>query len=128
MQSENGASTPAALDVLKSNAIAAGYAADDINVRFATSAEYAALIAASTPPSPNVEAFVEELKSAIGGIVASNALAKSYPLFYPALQVRNFADVQALIIDAHATRVLSDPQYAVFQQLAVKHRIPVTLP
>lgn len=80
------------------------------------------------PPGPDVSGFVSDLKAAMGGIVASNALAKSYPLFQPALAASNFADVQVLIIDAHATLVLSDAQYAAFKQLAAKHGLPITLP
>jgi len=79
-------------------------------------------------PGPDVPGFISDLKAAMNGIVAANALAKAYPLFYPALDTGQFADAQALIIDAHATGVLSDLQYGAFQQLAAKHHLPITLP
>lgn len=84
--------------------------------------------ASALPPPPDVPGFVAELKAAMGGIVASNALARAYPLFQPALEKAVWPDVQALIVDAHATLVLSDAQYAAFQSLAKKHNLPVALP
>lgn len=88
----------------------------------------AAQLSDPQPPAPDVPGFITDLKAAMGGIVASNGLAKAYPLFYPALQQGVFADAQALIIDAHATLVLNDTQYAAFKALAAKHGLPVTLP
>lgn len=83
---------------------------------------------AAFTPQPDVPGFIRDLKMAMGGIVASNLLAKAYPLFYPALTVGNFPDVQALIVDAHTAAVLNDTQYAAFKSLAAKHNIPITLP
>ena len=87
-----------------------------------------AQIDAALAPGPNVPGFVAALKNAMGGIVASNSLAKAYPLFYPALETGQFADAQALIIDAHTTGVLSDKQYAAFGQFAATYHLPITLP
>jgi hypothetical protein len=83
---------------------------------------------AKTAAPPDVSGFVTDLKVAMGGIVSANALAKTYPLFWPALQMGHFADAQALIIDAHATLVLSDVQYGSFKQLAAKYHLPIVLP
>lgn len=80
------------------------------------------------PVVPNVQGFKDELKAAMGGAVASNLLARAYPLFYPALAEGVWTDLQALILDAKNTAVLSPAQYAAFQALAVKHAIPVVLP
>lgn len=80
------------------------------------------------PPEPDVPGFVDGIKEALGGIVAANVIARMYPLFYSSLQAGNFADVEALILDADSTGVLSKPQYAAFKELAITHRIPVTLP
>jgi hypothetical protein len=76
-------------------------------------------------PRPDVGGFIDALKTAMGGIVGANALAKAYPLFYPALQTGNWADVQALLADAHATGALTEAQYAAFKTLAATHNIPV---
>lgn len=92
----------------------------------ATQAEVDAVI--NAPAAPDVSGFVLDVKAAMGGIVASNTLAKAYPLFQPALGNGVWADVQALVIDAHATLVLSDAQYAAIKSLAVKHNIPIALP
>jgi hypothetical protein len=80
------------------------------------------------PAAPNVQGFKDDLKAAMGGAVAANLLARTYPLFYAALQEGVWADVQALILDAKATAVLSAAQYAAFQALAAKHALPVVLP
>lgn len=78
--------------------------------------------------TPDVAGFINELKASMGGIIASNALAKAYPLFYPALQTGVWVDGQALIIDAKATAVLTAQQYAAFQALAAKYSLPLQLP
>lgn len=80
------------------------------------------------PPAPDVAGFVSALKAAMGGIVASNSLARAYPLFQPALDKGVWADVQSLIVDAHTTGVLSEAQYAAFKQLAAAHYLPIVLP
>lgn len=80
------------------------------------------------PVVPNVRAFINDIKAAMGGIVPSNALAKAYPLFHPALQAGVFADVEALIIDAKSTGALTATQYQAFKDAAVKHNISVVLP
>lgn len=78
--------------------------------------------------APKPDAFIDKLKAAMGGIIASNTLARAYPLFYPAVQQQIWPDVEALIIDAHSTAVLSDDQYAAFKQLALDSHLPITLP
>jgi hypothetical protein len=88
----------------------------------------APLPADPAPIVPDVSGFVLDLKAAMGGIVASNALARAYPLFQPALEKGAFADVEALIIDAHTKLVLSDAQYVAFKSLAAKYNIPIALP
>lgn len=80
------------------------------------------------PVVPNVRGFIDDTKAAMGGIKQSNVLAKSYPLYHPALQNGKFKDAEALIIDARDTGVLTPAQYQSFKDLAVKHNIPMVLP
>lgn len=87
-----------------------------------------AQVDAALAPTADAGGFVEELKLAMGGIVASNGLARAYPLFYPALQAGNWVDLQALIVDARTSGVLSAAQYTAMKDLAAKHHLPVTLP
>lgn len=105
------------------NGVAVVLSADDEAAQLAEWSANAAL-----PLPPDVPGFLDALKSAMGGIVASNTLAKAYPLFHAALDKAVWVDVQALIIDAHTTRVLSDVQYAAFKQLAAAHHLPIVLP
>lgn len=84
--------------------------------------------AAAAALRPNAPGFANALKTAVGGVVGANALARAYPLFYPALQEGNWADLQALIIDAHTAGVLSDAVYVGFAALARQYSIPVVLP
>lgn len=79
-------------------------------------------------PLPDRAGFTQAVKAAVGGIVASNALAKLYPLFYPAVQEGNWDDVRALIIDAHNTGALTDLQYAGFKIMVVNYHLPISLP
>ena len=82
----------------------------------------------STKQLPDAAGFQTALKEALGGIVAANELATKYPLFQAALDTENFGDVQALIVDAHATGAIDTQQYAAIKQLAAQHSVPVTLP
>lgn len=77
---------------------------------------------------PDVNGFLLGLKVAMGGVVRSNALAKAYPLFHPAVQTWSFPDVQALIIDAHTTGTITETDYANFKKLAAQYNIPIALP
>ena len=77
---------------------------------------------------PDNDGFIQSLKNALGGIVAANSFAKSYPLFTVAVSASNWPDVQALIIDAHATAVFNDNQYSAVKTAAILHNIPVILP
>jgi hypothetical protein len=79
-------------------------------------------------PQPNPDGFVEAIKAALGGIVGANALMKMYPAFYDAVATGTWPDVQALIIDAKSTSVLTAAQYTAFGQLAQEFNIPITLP
>jgi hypothetical protein len=85
-------------------------------------------IDAAIPPSPDAEGFAQAVKAGVGGIVAANALATSYPLFFAAVQAQQWADVQALILDAQAKGVLNSGQYAAFKAAAEQFHVPVTLP
>jgi hypothetical protein len=88
----------------------------------------AASLSDPLPPKADVRGFINALKAGQGGIVNANKLARAYPLFYSALENGAFDDVQALIIDAHTTAVLTDAQYASFKQAAAANYIPITLP
>lgn len=88
----------------------------------------AGAIALRDAPKPDVEGFINGLKAAMGGAVAANALMRQYPMFYAALSTGTWVDVQALIIDAHATGTLTDAAYAAFKSISAQHNIPVALP
>ena len=87
-------------------------------------------IAPYVPPSPppSGAGFEQAIKTGVGGIVAANALARAYPLFFAAVQSGQWADVQALILDAQTTGAITPTQYAEFQAAATSFNIPVTLP
>ena len=82
---------------------------------------------AALPPVANVGQFVADIKTALNGIVGANALASRYPLFYPAIQGSDWADVQALLVDALTNNVLNATEYAAIKASAVANNIPVTL-
>lgn len=85
-------------------------------------------IAFMTPTvAPDGAGFIQTVKTALGGIVAANALAVAYPLFYQTVQDQHWADVQTLIIDAKATGKITAAQYTAFKAAASSHNIPVTL-
>jgi hypothetical protein len=83
-----------------------------------------------TPPntSPDGNGFEQAIKSGVGGVLAANALAVVYPLFFAAVEKGNWLDVQTLVLDANAKAVLSPTQYTQFQAAAITFRIPIVLP
>ena len=72
--------------------------------------------------------FAQAIKAGVGGIVAANALAIVYPLFFSAVELANWPDVQALILDAQTKSVLNQTQYAAFKTAAAAFNIPIELP
>jgi hypothetical protein len=95
--------------------------------RKATAAEVSAA-AAAIASIPNPIKFAQDVKTAMGGIVAGNALMKLYPAFFPAISTEEYPDVQALIIDAQTTGALTTAQYAAIKNAAITDNIPITLP
>jgi len=92
--------------------------------------EEAATLAAILPPSttPNITAFIQDIKAAIGGIVNSNNLAKEYPIFFSTIELGEFVDAAALIEDA-VTKGLLDPEALIkIKTSATNNNIPITLP
>jgi len=78
-------------------------------------------------PAPNGPAFTQAIKTGLGGIIAANVLATKYPLLSPAISLQNWADVQALIIDANTNLVINSTQYAAIKSAATTYNIPITL-
>jgi hypothetical protein len=87
------------------------------------------LAALAVPPNtaPDPTGFTTALKSALGSQVA-NGLMKVYPLFFPAVTERVWADVQWCITDALASGAITTAQYTEFQVAATAFKIPVVLP
>lgn len=79
-------------------------------------------------PQPNGPGFISAVKAALGGVLAANTLATLYPLFFPALQQGDWADVQAIIEAANTAGHLTSTQYAAVKSATVANNIPVTLP
>jgi hypothetical protein len=79
------------------------------------------------PPQPDPVGFTAAVKAAVGGILAANALMIAYPAFFPAIQSADWADVQALVIDAKAKAVITAAQYTAIKAAAAASNIPVTL-
>jgi len=77
---------------------------------------------------PNALGFQQAVKTALGGIVGANTLMVAYPAFLPALQQGQWADLQALIIDANTRAILTPAQYSAIKTAAAANNIPVTLP
>ena len=67
------------------------------------------------------------MKAALGGIIGANAIAVAYPLFFTALDTKQWNDVDALLEDAKSKSLLTDEQYAGIQVLATEFNIPITL-
>lgn len=78
-------------------------------------------------PHPDGLGFAQAIKAGLGGIVAANALAVAYPLFFTAVQIGNWPDVQALIIDAKTKSLLTTQQYSDIKTAATTFNIPVVL-
>ena len=76
-------------------------------------------------PAPDIPGFIAAVKQAMGGAVGSNALARAYPLFYPAVQQAEWDDVKALMRNAAATGVLAPEQAAAMLSIAVEYHIPL---
>lgn len=77
------------------------------------------------PPAPDVDGFIQAVKVGLGGIVAVNSLATLYPLFFPAAQAQNWADVNLLLLDAKTKTVITLAQYNAILNLAVTYNIPL---
>lgn len=79
------------------------------------------------PAQADPNGFAQAVKAALGGIVAANALAVAYPLFFSAVQSCVWADVQALVLDANAKAVITSAQYNAIKSAAAQFNIPITL-
>jgi hypothetical protein len=91
-------------------------------------AAQAAAAAAAQAALPNPTKFAQDVKTAMGGIVAGNALMKLYPAFFPAISTATYPDVQALILDAQITGALTAAEYSAIKSAAIADNIPITLP
>ena len=81
-----------------------------------------------TPPIvPDIPGFIDAMGVALGGPIPANDLAKPYPLLDGAIRNSNWPFVQALIIDAQTTSVITSTEYAAIKAAATAHNIPVTL-
>jgi hypothetical protein len=120
------------LHFLSTNDLAAGgYRLLPAGVVPITTAQAAAIQATNNPPAnptPNAAGFVSDVKAALGGIIPSNTLAGQYPLFFPAIQSSDWADVQALILDAQIRGIIGSTQYAAIKAAAISNNIPIALP
>jgi len=76
-----------------------------------------------TPP-PDIDGFIQAVKTGLGGIVAVNNLATLYPLFFPAVQAQNWADVNLLLADALSKSVISAAQKTAILAAATAFNIP----
>ncbi len=80
------------------------------------------------PLPPNSAGFEQAVKTALGGALAANSLAMSYPLFFPAVANGVWSDVQAFIIDANTKILITSTQYTAIKAAAAANYIPITLP
>ena len=62
------------------------------------------------PPQPNPSGFSADVKIAVGGILATNALMALYPAFLPAIQQQNWSDVSVLLADALTKGIITSAQ------------------
>jgi hypothetical protein len=76
---------------------------------------------------PNVNGFMQSVKEILGGIVSANALAVAYPLFFTAVQMSEWSDVQALIEDAKVKGLITDSQFFLIMTAAESNSIPLNL-
>lgn len=86
------------------------------------------LAAAAVAVAPNIQGFVDAVKTAMGGIVGVNTLTRQYPSFYPAIQASQWDDAKALLVDAKSTGFITSDQYIAFQSAFNLNNIPITLP
>jgi hypothetical protein len=104
---------------------------DDLNLRLATSADYAAISAAApTPPTvPNPTGFIAAVKTALGGATGIRTLAAQLQmdvmLCADAINLGNWADVQTIIV---ADETALGSYYPAIKAAAVANNIPITLP
>lgn len=78
-------------------------------------------------PAPDPNGFAQAVKTGLGCVVAANALAVAYPLFFAAVQDGMWADLQALVIDAKTKAVVTTAQYNAIKAATATFNIPVTL-
>ena len=76
---------------------------------------------------PDIAGFVNTIATALGGVVPANTLAKAYPLLDGAIRNAQWSFVQALIIDAQTTSVITSTEYAAIKAAAAANNIPITL-
>ena len=88
-------------------------------------AAYAAASAATVFPNPTQ--FAQDVKTALGGIVAANALMIAYPAFFPAVTNCEWSDLQLLIEDAVSKSAINATQYSAIKTAATNNNIPISL-
>jgi hypothetical protein len=76
---------------------------------------------------PNVAQFTQDVKTAMGGILALNALMVAYPSFFPSVSAYEWSDLQALVLDAHAKSFINDLQYSGIKAAAIINNISISL-
>lgn len=79
-------------------------------------------------PNPDAQGFFLGLKALFGGVISMNTVAKAYPTLVPDLLAGNWADLQAIILDAQAKAAINPAQYTAIKDLATQYFIPVVLP
>jgi hypothetical protein len=92
----------------------------------ATPAQLAAIAAAQDAAQaalPNPIGFETGLQTLFGGTVGWNTVLTKYPLITRALATSNWANIQALILDAHAKSIITPAQYASIQGLVTANNI-----
>lgn len=79
-------------------------------------------------PKPEIKTndFSNAVKTTLGGIVASNNLAISYPLFFPMIDSKYWDDAKELLDDAKLKSVITTKQYNDIIALASQFNIPFT--
>lgn len=76
---------------------------------------------------PNASKFIQDIKFNIGGIVEANNLARSYPLYFSAIQTEQWGDVEELTLDAKITKIINPVQYDGIKNAAIANNIPINL-
>lgn len=80
-----------------------------------------------TPPRPNLTKFIQDIKIGVGGIINANGLATAYPLFFSAIQLAEWFDVELLITDAFDNAIINTEQFNAIKSAAVENNIPIYL-